>query len=430
MPRARPTPRLAALLTAAVLTLAASVAVAQEFDWRRFEGQTLNVLLVSSSWTTVIEPRVAEFEALTGIDVELQVMPEQQGRQRLLVDFAAGGNTVDVFDSALHNEKPRFTRAGWYEPLDAYLASDLTHPEFDFADFFPANQAAATASDGAIIAFPTKPTAQLFFYRTDLFEAAGIAVPTTLEEMEAAAAALHNPPELYGYAGRGMRNANVWTFAGINQAFGGHWLDDEGRIDIATPETEAALDYYAHLMRTYAPPGAVGYNWDQVLADFTQGRVAMFHDSASLAAQVENPERSTVVGLTGYAVIPGGVAPTVDGALAISSRARQKDAAYYFLQWATSKEMNLAQIDEGVISARMSAWSDHPSEPLASIPWAQAFFEGLQVGQPALPQINAVTEMRDILGIAIVNVIEGSDSARELATAEREIQAVLDRTEE
>src|SRR5262249_16003205 len=37
-----------------------------------------------------------------------------------------------------------------------------------------------------------------FYYRTDLFEAAGLQPPTTWDELRAAAKALHNPPDVYG----------------------------------------------------------------------------------------------------------------------------------------------------------------------------------------------------------------------------------------
>ena len=61
--------------------------------------------------------------------------------------------------------------------------------------------------------------------------------------------------------------------------------------------------------------------------------------------------------------------------------------------------------------------------------WAQAYVGSLKIGRLGLPKIVAVTEYRDIIGVAIEKAIEGAKSADVLAAAEKEFQEVLDKTE-
>src|SRR5690554_1460946 len=59
------------------------------FDWRTFEGETIEVLLNQHPWQQAIEPRLDEFEDLTGITVNVTALPEEQFRQRIQIELAA-----------------------------------------------------------------------------------------------------------------------------------------------------------------------------------------------------------------------------------------------------------------------------------------------------------------------------------------------------
>src|SRR5690606_319313 len=41
------------------------------FDWKRFDGESIELLLNQHPWQIAIEPRLAEFEELTGITVNV-----------------------------------------------------------------------------------------------------------------------------------------------------------------------------------------------------------------------------------------------------------------------------------------------------------------------------------------------------------------------
>jgi multiple sugar transport system substrate-binding protein len=414
-----------------VLAVGVGVQAQQKrFDWQRFKGSSINVLILKSIASDLLEKNLPEFETLTGIKVNLQVLPEQQARQKIAIDFASGGPTVDVFDTSLHVERTRFWRAGWYEPLNTRMTSDLLSPDYQYSDFLGAALNMTKAPDGTIIGLPTALDVQVLYYRKDLFAAKGLKPPKTVEELEAVAKALHDPANnVYGYAARGLKNAYAYTFAFPLQYFKASWIDKSGKASVNTPAATKALEWYARMLRTYAPQGVVGFNWPEVIGAFAQGQLAMVNDGVGFAAQVEDPARSKVVGKVGYAVLPGNLAPTTGNAISISSRAKNKDAAFYFLQWYSSRAYDLKKIAAGLTSPRASAWEKSPTKPLETIPWARTYFDALAVGKPAFPLIAAVTELRDIVGIAIVKSIQGENAKSALEAANSELQTVLSQTE-
>lgn len=426
----RPSVRVFLCSALALGATASVVAQSARFNWQQRKGDTISALVVKSPWSDYLQTKLPEFETLTGVKVNLSVLPEQQSRQKLAIDFASGGATTDVFDTSLHVEKARFSRAGWYEDLTPYLNNvQLTDPRFLYSDFFASARAVVKTKDNRIVAMPYKVDAQVLFYRKDLFEARGLKVPTTLPEFEAAARALHDPPRMYGYAARGLKNANVFTIAFPMQYFRGQFVNADGKAALDSPNAVRALTWYTNALKTYAPPGVVSFNWPEVLGQFQQGNLAMFNDGIGFATQLEDPTKSKVAGKVGYAVLPGRLAPTTANGLAISPRARNKEAAYLFLQWATSTAFDKGLVEAGITAPRASAWNMAANQPLKTIPWAQTYFDALKVGKPAFPEISAVTELRDVYGIAIVQALGGSDPATVARSANEQLQQILDTTE-
>ncbi len=403
-----------------------ATAQAQAFNWQAQKGKTISVSVVKSPWSDILQDRVQDFEKLSGIKVNLSVLPEQQARQKLAIDFASGGRTVDVFDSSLTVEKARFAQAGWYEPLNKYMVEGKLDPTYRFDDFFTSARTAVKTTDGRIIGLPWKADVQVLYYRKDLFAQAGLKVPTTLDELEAAAAKLHVPGKMYGYAARGLKNANAYTYAFPLQAFGGKWVDSKGNSTVNSAQGVKALNWYSAMLKKYAPPSVVSYNWSEVLGLFQQEQLAMFNDGIGFAVQLEDKTKSKVAGKVGYAVLPGRLAPATYNALAMSSRSGNKDAAFLFMQWATNRAFDKNLVENGVTSPRQSSWTAASNKPLETIPWAKTYFDALKVAKPAFPEVPPVQEMRDTVGIAIVQSIQGAASKPALDQANRDFQTALD----
>jgi len=186
----------------------------QSFNWQRFRGKELYFIFTKHPWTETILPHFPEFESLTGIKLRHEILVDIQARQKATVEFTSGSGGLDAWLTHTHVEKRRFWKAGWYEPLNRYITdATLTAPDFDWNDFTPSAKALVVQPDNTVSALPCVMDPTILYYRKDLFQEKGLKPPRTLEEMEALAQKLHNPPSMYGLVARGLKNANVAPFS-------------------------------------------------------------------------------------------------------------------------------------------------------------------------------------------------------------------------
>jgi multiple sugar transport system substrate-binding protein len=311
----------------------------------------------------------------------------------------------------------------------------MTAPDYDWNDMAAGAKSIATQSDGSISALPAFIDPWIMFYRKDLFAQKGLKPPKTLAEMEEFAQKFQNPPSLYGFVARGLKNANAPAWDWVLFSMGGNFLTKEGKASINTPEAVKAMDYYAGMLRRFAPPGVVNFNWSECSSSFMQGQVAMYFDGVNFASQFEDKEKSKIAGKVGYVVLPAGpgghYSPIFGNAVAVSSQSKNQGAAYFFAQWATTKQSAVRELVDGTGSARTSVWGNKEVKEKAKMPadWYQAYQDSLKNGRLGLPEIVGVTEYRDTIGVAIQKAIEGAKSAEVLNDAQKEFQEVLDKTE-
>ncbi len=426
----------AAAVAASASPLLGTPARAQLVQWQRFKGTELSLIFYKHPWVDEIVKHVPEFESLTGIKVRPETFPEVQGRQKLVVEMASGSGGVDAWHASMHVEKRRFWKSGWFQPLNTYLEDkSMTPAGYDWNDFTGGARQAVTQPDKAISALPTFVDPFVFFYRKDLFERKGWAPPKTMAELEDYARKLHNPPSMYGFVARGLKNANATPWAWVLYSMGGEYLTPDRKSALNTPPWQKSMEWYAGMLRRFAPPGVVNFNWYECSASFMQGQVAMYYDGVNFANQFEDPSKSKIVGKVGYAVLPAGpaghVAPTFTNAMAVSGQSRNKEAAYLFCQWATNKQNCMRELLAGVGVGRASTWNlpEVKAKPKMPAAWYAAYLESLKIGRAGLPEIVDVTQYRDIIGVAIQKAIEGAKSDVVLAEAHNQFQDLLDKTE-
>ncbi len=68
----------------------AEPAAAEGVNWKAYDGKTLNLLLISHPFVDALKPLLPEFEAKTGMKVNLEVLAEQPGFEKLLSDLSSG----------------------------------------------------------------------------------------------------------------------------------------------------------------------------------------------------------------------------------------------------------------------------------------------------------------------------------------------------
>ncbi len=412
---------------------------AGEFDWRMFEGEKIRVAMVTQPWSQFLESEdyLQQFTDLTGIDVTYEILPEDQFRQKTTIEFAAGTSDVDVFLSMVAQEGIKYESAGWYTDFSELLNDPtITDPNFDFADFTESSLSIATLPNGKLIGLPVYTEFGALFYNKELFDNAGVPYPpTTIEEMEAAAAAIHDPDNgIYGVCLRGKGAAATSQFSTFMHAFGSEWVDAEGKANALDPKFIDAVNWYGMMDREYGPPGATSYAWQQCQDLFLQGKVGMWKDASVFFANLIDPEQSTVVDTASVVMAPAGPAaqtPYVGGwHLSIYNGSEKKGPAWLFVQWALGKEMVKQAQLQNITTGRTSAWESPEYTSTSKNPeLAENFLKATAIGDPRWnPPVLAVSEARDAVGAAIVTAIEGGDVEAALADANEVLQKLLDDT--
>lgn len=417
----------------------AGSATAQTFNPQIHKGTTIRVIQNKGTVGLAVEAHLPEFEKLTGIKVQYETYPEDQFRQKVLLELGAGSGGLDAFYTFAAQEGLKFWRSGWYEPLDPYLKNPkLADPTYDLADMAKVALQGNTY-DGKLTSIPVQQNTSMLYYRKDVFDRLKVKVPETLQELEETAKKLHNVEEggqkLVGITMRGKKAAATSQWAPFLFSMGGSWLTKDGKPAVTSPESIQSLELYGRLLRNYGPPGSVNYHWYETVAQFGQGKAAMYIDVNPRFFFFEDTSKSQVAGKVGYAMFPAGPAgrkPSMEVAsMGISSKSKKKEAAFLFIQWMSSKDLTHKMMLRGIPSARVSAWKDPRFlAEMKQKDWIEASAKSMEIADPVYsPPVVAVSEVRDELGAVIVSSILGENVKAAADKAYAEIVKIMAKTE-
>ena len=408
------------------------------FDWKRFKGEKIEVFLVKSPRGDLLTKYHKEFEDMTGITVGSEMIPEQQQRQKAVIEFNSGNTSFDVIAISYHVQKRLFGKNKWLDDVRPMMADkSLADPNLDFADFAKGGLTYATQADGRIDSLPLNLDPWVVYYNKELFDAKGIAYPKNFAEMVDAAARINDPAKgVSGFVARGLKNANVPVWSSFLLGYGGAFIDAKGKLMTDTAEAVEAAKMYQTLLAKYGPQGVAGFNWNESQSLFLQGKAAMWLDGIGFAQPLEDPTKSRIVGKVGYGVMPAGPKQQVSALFGdgegISTFSKKKGPSWFYLQWASNKanQTRMLQAAAGA-PVRNSAYAAAQSSADFKAPkqWVECMLTSARIAQPGLPVIAPVTEFRDVFGIALTNMINGADPAAELKKATAEFQPILDKSE-
>ncbi len=406
-------------------------------DYKKFAGTKLEANLIKGPRGDLLQKYEKEFTALTGIEVSSEVIPEQQQRQKIVIELTSGKPSFDVMHLSYHVQKRLFERGKWLASVTPFMGNAaLAEDDHKESDYSSAGLTYAK-SGPELMSLPWSVDYFMLYWNKELFAKKNIAYPTNFDELIKAADALTDPASgTFGFVGRGLRNANLPLYMSFLLGFGKDALDDKGNLAIETPEAIEAAKIYKHLLTKCAPPGVAGYNWMESQASFLQGKSAMWLDGVGWAPAGEDPTRSRVVGKIGYGVLPKGPAahasPTFGDGIGIPPGSTKKEAAFLYCQWAVSRTMGgrLLQTGGGVPfrnsvigNAQVQAGVTMPKE------WLTCVIESAKISKLGLPVVVPVTEFRDIIGTALTATLSGGDPATELKKASEQYKPILEKSE-
>ncbi|MBK9123605.1 MAG: extracellular solute-binding protein [Chloroflexi bacterium] len=442
--------RVTPLIVLIALLVVAPAALGQdEFDWRRFEGTELRAIMIQGPWIDSARPFIESFEELTGMTVVLEVLPEAEAWDKIRVEMQANNEDLDIFYNQTQRFGVEFTENGWVQPLNDYIANpELTTADFNWeTDFVDYNREGVTF-DGQVIGIPTdRQLGPMLFYRKDVLEEYGIEVPTTFEELGAAARQIWEASgnTLPGFVARGQGASATSAYSYVMGEFGAVWQDEEGRPTLNTPEHLAAFTWYGETLRESGSVGATAFAFPETTNEFLTGNAAFTIELGVNPRNISDPAVSSVVDLVGFTVIPDGPGPddfrNTDPcppirpfAVSISTFSPDKEAAWLFIQYITGFEPQLAYLQAGRVAARSAPWSSE--EFTSSLNqtgqeyWAaQMEASGLCYPTSGFAPASIIDNgrARDIIGQVIETAIIGGDIEAALQLAQEELDMLYDR---
>jgi len=318
-----------------------------------------------------------EYEKQTGIKVVTQLLSEEEYFEKLIIELSSQSGHYDAFMLGFP-QMWQYANAGWLEPLDAYIKDPNQTPgDWDFEDFFPELIACSRwnlkmgegVGKGPLWVLPVNEEAYVIFYRKDLFERFNVKVPTTYEEVYAAAKALTREVDgrqVYGFAHRGIRSWSTINpgYMSAFATYGGRDFDDNMKCAINSAQGIHVTDWFMRTLKEGGPPGWPSYTWYEGKQGFASGKFAMWFDANHQAATFEDPNKSEVAGKVGYLLPPKGPNGEIHSNswlwnLAINKFSKNKKAAWKFLAWATSKDILQRTVPyENINPTRQSVWND------------------------------------------------------------------------
>ncbi len=424
--------------TLVALTLITGLAMAggqPEGDAPEGTNPEISILINTSPWLPGFEAIVEKYIEETGNPVRLDVNPFPAMLPKSRNAVTAGESEFDLINL---NEQwmLEFYANDWLTPITEIRPSftlDENVIDYGNAAFWDPETGVASP-DGTMYAVPVNGNIQLFFYRADLLEEAGLDPPTTWDEVRAIAEAVSSD-DVLGFAWR--TNPPEWETNAVFESFGGGYViynADSGvwEVLIGSSESIEALEYLLDMTAEYGPANFADIGQAQLMGLLQSGRLAQAIVVGAAAPAFDNEEESIVAGQIRAVPVPGRTADsrtTMTGIWTMGVPHNipddRKQAAVDFLDYLLTAENQIAYTQAGAIPVRQDTYDTLSSDP--EIGW---WMEGFAASTPYIsPQLRIPesAQINDIIKRQIGYAVIGQESPAEaMQNAAEEIFAVLD----
>lgn len=403
---------------------------------KQFDGTVLHMIAEQSSPTEAMEAQLEQFTELTGITVDLEKAPYDDVVQKEILTFEGKTGAYDII-AAPCEHLGNMVENEYIQPIAPLLENEdlAVVDEFDKDDLVENLWDASTNWKDSYYGVPANSCSMFYAYRKDLFENAeeqaafkekygyDLAPATDWDQYKDLAEFFTRKAgdtlcgeklsqDFYGVSMSGKKHpATTCEFLNYLWSFGGDIFDTDGNIDINSDAAVAALEYYVDLTQ-YAPDGVTSKTWDEQVTEMQQGIAAMaimFNDGTPA---LEDETASAVVGKMGYTAVPvkeqnasfyGG------WGYYIPSDAPNAEAAWLFMQWFCTPDVQKAISDTGCLPNLTSLYEDPALAE--SIPYFEASLDSFEICV-AKPRIPEWSNMDSSMQLQLSNAISGESTPK------------------
>ncbi len=355
----------------------------------QFSGTTIKIVSEDTAPGKAIRGFMEKlFTGPTGITVNWEIVPLDQVLAKSAQDAAtkAAQNDIYYFDQAWVGRFINDT----VDPQE-WLSTkpDLAMPNFNFDDFLPTLVQNICQYGGRTIGMPFDVPIFMHFYREDVFSELGLTPATTMQQYLDNAIAINEAKSgqgVYGTCGQ-MKSghyalecdmtAYVWSH-------GGSVFTADGQCSLGDEAAVTGVNYLRELQK-YMPAEVTTYDWGGQFTAVQQGQAGQVITWGEDFPGWDDPEKSKVSGMLQVAPLPTNVAlrtPEQAGfeekpelghqggsSFCLSAYSKQQEAAWIFLQWATSSNtQTLASVFGGGASPmRQSTFDDQRVKDAAKV---------------------------------------------------------------
>lgn len=356
---------------AAVLTCAA-VGTVLANPYAPYEGETLVVNFPAHPHYNAVMKVLPEFTKETGVRVEVDQLQYLKMREKQTLELTKSKGDYDLIAYVVFS-KADYVFADQLENLAKYFMNPkLADPAYDAEDLIDGyvgnigvvggKKGYLPGPTGSLYGVPYGSETSILGYRKDIFEKHGLKVPETYTELLDLACKIPQlEPGMGGLSSRAASGHHASHAFLLHLApLGGRVFDDNWNPIVNNAQGVEAATALKTIVDC-GPEGSHTFGFAEAGAAFLQGNTAMFLDSTVFAGQVNDPNKSKVVGKIGWAPHPMGTrkgSQTGGFGIGIPKNAQNKEAAFLLMQWLTSKKADKLVAMAGGNPSRYSTHED------------------------------------------------------------------------
>ncbi len=280
-------------------------AAAQDMGGCMIEAPESAATINMIGWTyPIIDFYADELEAcnaVDGIDVNTQLLDSGSAHDQLQLALGAGGSSPYDIIMVTQGDVESYVVEGWMMPLNDLI--DKYEEQYQISDILGLQDMTV---DGNIYALPMEQNTRHMFYRPDLLEKHGIAVPETWDDVIAACGVLSAEDSIVIPFTVQLHAGWAWRleFMDMLLGFGGTILNEDNTPAFNSEAGVMALEKLVEIADACMGEEGLTYSIDDSQIGIATGELAMAFTWASRAAAMDDPDFSDYVGGINFAPAP------------------------------------------------------------------------------------------------------------------------------